>query len=402
MPNFRAAAVLILALLGTPMMSAASDAPTYAMVSGWGLYPALNNATDPATASLLAALSEIGRDRVSGIAYGTLGVAPRIRAKANLGDDFDPNAYNRRLFQLARQANANLWLQLRYYDNWIAGANLTAPQILSDPSAANAFLQSAMAAVRTYENAYRDNCTVILGEEETIYHSKDGGGLFWAGQEAWDRSAKRAGGQYLRPNAALDEAFVESFTAINRLLIGKIRSEYPGCRVGIHIGHEPVYQTMGDTTGYGLILRKLAPLKVDFTFYDLYEKISRTDSDFREKLSERIPLLKSLGPPVYYLAQLQTTNSFGAGGGRTPSAAEIDETADMAKRLKVDGFGYYTKNAVPTLCDKSTASTAGCNALEDLNPLDPNTIGQSMVWQSSPGRWSYGLSKLASFRVRAQ
>lgn len=361
----------------------------YVMISGWGLYP------DPASASLQTALSEIGKAHVSGIAYGTLGVEPRIRAKARLNADFDPNTYNRSLFALAKVRNANLWLQLRYYDNWIGNANLTAPGILSNPASAKTFLQSAMASVRTYAEAYPNACTIILGEEETLYHAKGGGGLFWAGQQLWDASAKLTGDQALRHSASLDEWFVDQYTGITRLLMQQIRSDYPHCRVGLHIGHEPLYQNIGDTPIYGVILRKLQPLVPDFTFYDLYEKISKTDADFRDKLIARVKLLKALGQPVYYLAQLHTTNAFGAGGGRTPSAGEIEETANLARQLGVDGFGYYTKNAIPTKCMESTAGQAGCNAREDRNPLDPNATGQNMVWQSSPRRWQFGLSKLA-------
>lgn len=378
------------------------------MISGWGLYPPLRSPDDPAASALRNALSSLGKNGVSGIVYGTLGVAPRIRAKARLSPDFDPNAYNRDLFMLARERKADLWLQLRYYDDWVsaagsAPANLTAPQVLSDPAIERAFMQSAMAAVRVYAEAFPGACVVILGEEETMYHSMEGGGLFWAGKEVWNHSAKLGGGQYLQRRTVLDELFVANFTGINRLLIGQIKRAHPGCRVGIHIGHAPLYQKIGDRPVYEVILQKLGPLSPDFTFYDLYDKISKTEGDFRSKLTDRVRLLRALGQPVYYLAQLHTTNDFGAGGGRTPSAEQIDETFHLAEQLGVEGFGYYTKNAVPTMCMKSNASTAeGCNAREDLAPLDPNVTAQNMVWESSPQRWEYGLSKLTRFLAESR
>ena len=88
---------------------AASDKtlPTYVMISEWGLCPELDANTDPASSSLRGALSSIGAAHIAGIAYGTLGVSPRIGAKAHLSADFDPNTYNRKLFQLAKERNAD-------------------------------------------------------------------------------------------------------------------------------------------------------------------------------------------------------------------------------------------------------------------------------------------------------
>ncbi len=394
------AAVLVCAAL---YAADGGDRQAYVMISGWGLYPEPNSTTDRASSTLRTALAAIAKNHISGIIYGTLGVPPRIREKAGLRDDFDPNAYNEAVFALAKERKANLWMQLRYYDDWVSAggappAHLTAPQILSDASAEKAFTQSAMAAIRAYAKAYPDACTVILGEEETIYHSKDGGGLFWTGQKVWDQSTKLSGGQYLEHSEALDQVFVTNFTGIHQLLIRLIKSEFPGCRVGIHIGHAPLYQKIGDEPVYAVILQKLRPLHPDFTFYDLYSKVSRNGAEFRAKLSDRVRLLKGLGQPVYYLAQLHTTNNFGAGGGRTPSAGQLDETFDLAKRLGVEGFGYYAKNAVPTICTGAKAvAAAGCSATEDMDPLDPNVTAQNMVWESSPRRWEYGLSKLRDF-----
>jgi hypothetical protein len=402
MPKIQTRGLLTSALifLSAALLSASAGTArrAYVMISGWALYPSLQ--ASPAIETVLATLA---RDHIAGIVYGTLGIAPRIRAKAHLVPDFDPNTYNQALFKLARSRKADLWLQLRYYDNWVSAAgepaaNLTAPRILSDAAVERSFLASAMDAVRPYAEAWPRSCTIILGEEETLYHAKDGGGLFWAGQSQWDASPKLESGQYLKHSAALDEQFVATFAGINRLLIRRIRNHYPACRVGIHIGHAPLYQLLVGKPVYQLILQKLQPLTPDFTFYDLYDKISKTEAGFRAKLTDRIKLLHDLGQPVYYLAQLHTTNDFGAGGGRTPSAAQIDATFQLARQLGVEGFGYYTKNAVPTFCTASTAaSSARCDAAEDASPLDPNTTAQNMVWESSPRRWEYGLSRLVNF-----
>lgn len=389
--------------------------PTFVMLSGYGLYPPIDQPSDPASAALSKALDDIARDHVAGIVYGTLGALPY--AGVLPPGVRTANAYNTALFNLARARGATTWLQLRYYDNQIdiAGTptNLTAADIISDQQNRTAFLDAAMATVDTYEQTFPTACTVILGEEETMYHSKMGGGLFWAGKAMWDNPAVPKGGAgnaYLQHSTALDNLFVQNFSTINTMLINAIRQKYPRCSIGIHIGHDPLLENIGNTPVYQLILAKLPPL--DFTFYDLYEKISKTDADFFTKLTDRVTLLKSLRQKVYYEAQLHTTNNFGSGDGRTPSKSEIDETLALAEKLGVDGFGYYSKNAAPTICTRATIAqgywqdprkpadriaTTGCNPSEDLDPLDPNTSGQQMVYQNSLARWQYGLARLVSF-----
>jgi hypothetical protein len=376
--------------------SAAIDAlarrSAFMMVSGYGLYPPIDDSTDPASVALTHALTQLGERHISGIVYGTLGIAPQIAAK--LPSPIDPNDYNKALFRSARKKGANLWLQLRYYDNQVelgkGPRNLTAPSIIGKPDIQAAFVAAAMDTVAVYQDAYPKTCTIILGEEETIYHSERGGGLFWAGENLWNESLKKD--DSLKESKALDKVFADRFAAINQILIARIRQAYPSCRIGVHIGHAALYRTINNRSVYQVILEKMPPL--DFTFYDLYEKISKTDADFVTKLEERIKLLKQLGQTVYYLAQIHTTNNFGHGGGRAPSKEEINMTFCHAKDLGVIGFGYYTKNAVPTrIC---TVAGGECTT-EDLDPLDPNSTGQEMVYQNSLVRWKYGLSKLSEF-----
>src|SRR5947199_10399887 len=91
------------ALLGALLFAVEGpNRQAYVMISGWGLYPALDSPADPASSTLRSTLSDLGKSGVSGIVYGTLGVPPQIRKKAKLPDDFDPNAYNQALFQLAK------------------------------------------------------------------------------------------------------------------------------------------------------------------------------------------------------------------------------------------------------------------------------------------------------------
>ena len=392
--------------------------PTFVMISAYNLYPPINDPLDPASVSLAEALSDIAQYQVSGIVYGTLGVSPNVNA--NFSHGFDPNIYNEALFKSAQDRGADIWLQLRYYDNWLTlgtgPTNLTAPVIIADPTAQAAFLEAAIAAVDVYEKAYPLTCTIILGEEETIYHSKTGGGLFWAGQTVWDNSPKtNVDGQYLAHSSYISSIFANRFIWLNRFLMSAIKQKYPNCRIAVHIGDEPLYEMVDNMPIYQYILQGLPPL--GFTFYSLFEKISKEDADFERKLTDRVTLLKRLRQTVYYLAQLHTTDNFGSGAGRTPSASEIEATIQDASALGADGFGYYTKNSMPTICTQATITrgfwqdpdnpavivpTDKCNPREDLDPLDPNLEGGAPVYQNSSARWRFGLSKLTEFQLNLE
>jgi hypothetical protein len=395
---------------------------TFVMLSGYGLYPKINNAGNVHSVALSQALDDLARNHVAGIVYGTLGAAEDRLRQGKEGTE-NELAYNTALFQLARSKGANVWLQLRYYDNVLAlpagSRNATAPDILSDGTIRAVFMSAVMAAVDNYYHEFPKVCTIVLGEEETIYHGEMGSGLFWAGETEWNnegnaKSEADNGNISLKRDTHLDELFRDNFAAINQLMIASIRRKYPSCRIGIHIGHAPLTQKIRGIPVYRLILDKLgAPGRLDFTFYDLYEKISKNRAAYEANLQERLQLLKGMGQTVFYLAQLQTTNNFGHGFGRTPSAKDIDRTFAIAQAANIDGFGYYTKDAAPTVCMRSTIesgfwvnprdpskhiSTEGCNREEDLNPLDPNAEGQQMVYENAQKRWQYGLSKLVEFQ----
>lgn len=382
--------------------------PSYMMLSAYGLYPDLNPSS-----SVTSAMRDLATHHAAGIVYGTLGIAPNIQRNYGIPADFDPNAYNVALFSMAHGIGTDIWLQLRYYDNNVlyngARTNITAPEILDDKEKRRAFLSALLAAVSTYHEAYPDNCTIILGEEETVYHSENGGGKFWVGENVWENSSLTSNGEELQENDGINEIFIRNFHKLNKLMIEEIKNRYSTCKVGIHIGHAPLYQSYQGQPVYKKILEEMPPL--DFTFYDLYEKVSSDDADFYDKLSTRIRLLKNLGQTVYYLAEHHTPNNFRHGLGRTPSRQEITDTASLARSLNVEGFGYYIKNAAPTMCSKDAIEAGywesphthkrydlqNCNASEDHDPLDPNkTIG--FVYETSPKRWLFGLEMLDRFR----
>ncbi|MFT4097317.1 MAG: hypothetical protein QM651_09335 [Rhodoblastus sp.] len=400
-----AAIAITFAIANFASSAAAAGRQAYVMLSGWGLYPPASRQSP-----IAGAMSDIAKAHVAGIVYGTLGVPPWIRKNRDVPDAFDPNAYNSQLFSLARSEGATLWLQLRYYDNWVQvngqGRNITAPEITNDGAMRNAFVAAAMETIGAYAEAFPRDCTIILGEEETPYHARLGGGLFWAGEQLWDQSVKKGPGEHLSPSRTIEENFVRQYASVNSILISAIRKQHASCRIGLHIGHYPLYQKLDGKSEYALALSSMP--RIDFTFYDLYQKVSPNEADFVDKLSKRVAILKQMGQNVYYLAQLHTTNAFGHGGGRTPSAAGIDRTVALAERLGVSGLGYYTKNAAPTMCGAGQAAneneppptarfTAKCDPTEDGNPLDPNARGQNMVFDGSPARWRYGLGKLQGF-----
>jgi len=396
-----------------PVGAQAASRPTFVMVSGYALYPPIGNKTNSASVALTQALADIATRNISGIVYGTLGLTPTIAAR--FANGFDPNLYNQQLFAQAKSEHANLWLQLRYYDNWVTvgntKVNLTAPDIVNSATNQAIFVKAAMAAVAVYAKAYPSACTIILGEEETIYHAQYGSGLFWAGPALWASSAKfGVNPQYLVQSTTLDQLFASEYVSITKILMTAIRAQFPGCRIGLHIGDAALYNNIYGVPSYQNIIAQLPSF--DFTFFDLYTKISQNDATYNNTLTARISLLKQLNQTVYYLAQLHTSH-VGNGVGRTPSAAEIDTGLASANALGINGFGYYTKNPGPTICTQATiaqgywqdpnnplnqVATSNCNPLEDLNPEDPNTASEQMVWQSSPLRWQHGLANILKFQ----
>jgi len=409
-----ACASVVIALWGlSPISARAASKPTFVMTSGYALYPPIASKTSATSLALTQALTDIASRNITGIVYGTLGLPPQIAARFVNG--FDPNLYNQQLFTQAKSLHANLWLQLRYYDNWLTvgtiKVNLTAPDIINNATNQAIFLKAAMATVAVYAKAYPTACTIILGEEETIYHSEYGGGLFWAGPTLWGSSPTYGvNPQYLFQSTALDQDFASEYVSITKMLMTAIRGKYPTCRIGLHIGSASLYTIIYGVPSYQNMLAYLPPF--NFTFFDLYSKNSVDDNTYNNTLTARITLLKQLNQTVYYLAQLHTTN-FGNGVGRTPSAAEIDTALASANALGIDGFGYYTKNPGPTICTQAAivqgywqdpsnplnqVATANCNPLEDLNPESPNTASEQMVWQSSPLRWQHGLANILKFQ----
>ena len=153
-----AVAVMISAAVGLAAAAAAAGArQAYVMLSGWALYPQLSRQSP-----IAHALADIAQARVAGIVYGTLGIPPWIRKNRNIPDTFDPNEYNSRLFAMARDAGATLWLQLRV-------VNFEAAEI-----------------------AEKAGLMVVMDRCVKIEHGRYTGQLHWVGMNTEIISARRA------------------------------------------------------------------------------------------------------------------------------------------------------------------------------------------------------------------
>ena len=322
---------------------------------------------------LTNALSDMARHKVAGIVYTALGqITGFLQAK---GSNDDEISYNRTLYRMAREAGAGIWLQLRAFGNRLtlpdAGVRtLTAEEILTQPAARSAFRQQVGREFAAYNESFAGNCVVIVFEEAGIYHRPDGGGRFWSSMPE----------QIRRRTAHYDHVFAERMAGLFGIVRREIKSQNPGCRVGVHLGHSTfIHPEPLENAIAGLRKAGEAP---DFVFYDFYLKAQRSWEDYAAKLTERKSIItERLRLPAMHLAQLHTMNAFQHGGGRTPSRAELDDMVELSRSLAFAGYGYYTKNALPTR-----------NVSND--PMAPNQKGQSTVYESSRDRWDYGMLRL--------
>ena len=337
------------------------------MVSAWHLEPY-------SEAYLDNVLTDLARHQTAGIVYGTLGATNVLLRERQAG--IDEAGLNRQIYTKARQFGTRIGLQMRLYDNRLAidsvagRRNLTAEEIISKPAALAAFRTELTKDVDLYNEYFRQACVVIVFEEAGIYHSPEGGGTFWSSSP----------NRILRPNRRDDDLFGERMSALFGAAFRTIKSINPLCSVGMHLGHS----AMEDQPVLKRWFERLddSDTRPDFVLYDLYLKAQPDFEHYARLLGERSAFVKGeLGTPVLHLAQLHTMNTFQHGLGATPSQSEIDAMVALDERLGVSGIGFYTKNALAT-------------ARFENGPLNPNTVGQATVYESSKDRWDYGLLKL--------
>ncbi len=351
---------------GETITTAAKPVARYMMVSAWHLEPYSDFYIDNV-------LSDLARHRTAGIVYGTLGATTAFLRQRGAG--IGEERLNESIYRKAKESGADLWLQLRIYDNQLSvggtsARNVTAEEIMASPAAGAAFREALTRDVQLYDRYFHQRCVVIVFEEAGIYHAPQGGGTFWSS------SPTRLG----RPNARDDNIFGERFEALFREAFHAIKAINPSCSVGPHLGHSAVEDQKVLTDWFNRLSADNA--RPDFVFYDFYFQAQPDFDRYARKLTERIGFITgTLGQKAMHLAQLHTMNAFQHGGGRTPSREEIDKVIELDERLGVSGLGFYTKNALPT-------------AWFGNEPFAPNIVGQATLYESAKDRWDYGLLKL--------
>jgi len=290
----------------------------------------------------------------SGIVYATINAAHI---------SFNEPSYNQSLYNKANNVGANLWLQLRVYDNGFGFNSLNLIQ--ANPWARNQFLPLFDAAVTQYASAFTGDCKIILFEEAGIYHQPWTGGEFWAGGNQNYTGAK------LSPAELWDRVFVYRFSKLFNQLYARIKT-LSNCDVGFHIGHAALYREYGGKTVMEHIFDQIS---TDFVMYDLYPMASTSYASFEQKLIDRITLLAQY-TDVYYLNQMHTMNYFQNGGARAPSGKIMRDSTELAYALGAADVGWYGKNAL---------------SAQNGIAFDPNAVGQTTVLESSPHRYFYAL-----------
>lgn len=291
---------------------------------------------------------------------------------SNLNRDRYPHEqqlyYNRMLYNQAVSDGADVWMQLRLFDNGLGrdGSLYNARQLVKHPKRVLPILNDV---IDLYSNKFED-CKIILFEEAGIYHSPQGGGDFWAGG-----NKNYTGGRPV-PAANWDRLFAYRFTEAFNYLADHIR-ERTHCDVGYHIGHTALYREYG---GMRVIEHIASATDPNFIVYDLYPSASPDYQSYANKLSDRIPVLAEIAP-TYYLNQMHTMNNFAHGGGQTPSAGQMRESVALAYSLGAERVGWYTKNAQSTV-----------NMAEAFNP---NTQAQKTALESSRDRFLFALGLTA-------
>lgn len=351
---------------GEKITTAARSIARYMMVSAWHLEPYSD-------AYLDNVLSDLARHRTAGIVYGTLGATTVFLRQQGAG--IDEATLNESIYRKAQRSGADLWLQLRIYDNQLmvdgaSARNVTAEEIMANPAAGAAYREALARDVQLYDRYFRQRCVVIVFEEAGIYHAPEGGGTFWSSSPERLR----------RPNYRDDNIFGERLESLFREAYRTIKSVNPACSVGMHLGHSAVEDQPVLAAWFDRLAADNA--RPDFVFYDFYFQAQPDFERYTRKLTERLGFITgTLRQRVMHLAQLHTMNAFQHGGGRTPSREEIDRVVQLDEQLGVSGLGFYTKNALPTTWFGN-------------GPFSPNSVGKATLYESAKDRWDYGLLKL--------
>ncbi len=357
----------VYSLLQSSAVSAEED--NFMMLSAYNLAPYNNG-------YLESALPMLAEHDVAGIVYATLGHEERrYRETSGAWGLENENDYNKGIYTLAAQHRARIWLQLRVYDNTDGLYAKDADSFNIDSVIKNYVLNVG-------------ECRIILFEEASIYHRPGGGGSFWAGADLAATPAQ---------NILNDQLFADNLASLFSSLKRRILAIDPTCAVGIHIGHAPVYRTIGDQSLLANAVSQMALAeRPDFILYDLYSQVVGNQQVFEDRLRSRLVSIdRELRVPVYFMGQLHTTNYFQFGGAKSPTVEGLQAGIRVARESSVSGVGFYTKN---------THSTSNSVLFENTNTNEKVEPGlhepQKTVFESSKDRFDYGLQLIGKQQLR--
>jgi hypothetical protein len=230
-------------------------------------------------------------------------------------------------------------------------------------------------------------------------------------------------------NPENDLIFMDAIAALYVVLYDTVKSVNPRCRIGMYPNFSTMLRTYNQETQLAHLVRIIPKNKFpDILMLRSYSKSYKTHAEFREKLSEQVPKIRTILPTstkVFIVGQIHTTNRQGLGAGRTPSLLQIEDTLELVKKLDVDGYGYLGKNhheSAPVQKETVTKGVTkteviacvydhtsgvrmvneGCSFPEDSDPYLPNKKGQQLLIDDTDEphgveRWEKGVELLQRF-----
>ncbi|MFZ2707113.1 MAG: hypothetical protein WAY88_03215 [Minisyncoccia bacterium] len=391
------------------------------------------------TTYMASALEDVSHAKTAVVMHASLGHSEQQYALTQ-GTTGVPNegAHNTLFFADAKKTRVPAFLNIRLVNNALAlnAENLqtvTFEEIASNPSVQEKYLQKIDESVSLYAgkgSPYEKSCTIILGEDETPYHRRDGGGAFWLGS-SFPLGVDGKPLPTATPSTQLDTIYIDNYSRLYTLLVARIEKINPACRIGIYIGPSNIVRTIQNHTLLEEFYMRIGDAhQPDIIMFHLYSKMYPTFAEYESVLRYRMNKLRSITPRgtlFFFIAQLHTTNHVGTGMSRTPSLEQLEATIALARELEVDGFGYLGKDHHAThdvplteqtvtvenkeikkfVCahthpdTKELVTNAYCSPAEDSNPFAPNSHAQRLLFYpdelSGLKRWYKGLQLLSEF-----
>jgi hypothetical protein len=407
----------------------------------------------PHYSDLTAALDDLAGTGITGVVHTSLGHAEELFARSDGAKGLpDEQKHNADVFALANARGVNMWLSARIVNAITPnGIQATFDSATSAGPLRDYFDSTFVKSVATYSGPgapYANNCTVVLFEDDSPYHRRDGGGLYWL-EDAWPKENNMPSPLMTPPSTEHDTLYASKFPVAYMHYYSLVQKVNPTCRVGLHISNYSLTRTIEGVPVISKLLESIpASAQPSFMLFDSFMKRYATQADHKKEFTQRVMNWRKALPDsmkVFTTAQLHTSNMVGYGLGRTPSLEQLTENIRYAKESGVDGFGYLGKDHEATHTTLQTIAAtpkeaahihcthiypAGgmgvthaqmghemmgyelpdgtyksinkkCSAEEDVNPFAPNSKEQRLLWVPDPmsgvERWKKAVGLLKEF-----